>query len=120
MLHYPFLTDYMLNRDWDCHANECAHQATHAAASAKCSALSSSSGITTQSKKHEFSNVFDRIWFSICIWNLNSNWYQKSWEQQFMEISHVVDLCGLVDAPFFSNRCRLSVVPGHEARQLLD
>jgi hypothetical protein len=26
----------------------------------------------------------------------------------------------LVDAPFFSNRCRLSVVPGHEARQLLD
>ena len=37
-----------------------------------------------------------------------------------MEISHVVDLCGLVDAPFFSNRCRLSVVPGHEARQLLD
>ena len=37
-----------------------------------------------------------------------------------MEISHVVDLCGLVDAPFFSNRCRLSVVPGHEARQILD
>ena len=77
MLHYHFLTGYMLNRDWDCHANECAHQATHAAASAKRSALSSSSGITTQSKNHEFSNVFDRVWFSICIWNLNSNWYQK-------------------------------------------
>ena len=54
MLRYPFLTDYMLNRDWDCHANECAHQATHAAASAKRSALSSSSGITTQSKNMSF------------------------------------------------------------------